>query len=540
VRFGAREREARLLDVVGGLGADLELAQLLQRIVAAACWLVDARYGALGVLGDDRLLAEFVHDGIDAETVAAIGHLPEGHGVLGVLISDPQPLRLRELAKHAASVGFPPNHPPMHNFLGVPVLVRGQVWGNLYLCEKDSAEEFTADDEQLVIALAAAAGSAIANTRLYEEVTRREQSLSALQSISTALLSGADPDEVLHLVAAYARDIPEADTAAIVLPSDNPGELIVEIAIGEGGAELKGLTIPLDSSIAQHVLASGSPVAVAAAEADPRAYRPMVEALGAGPMLFVPLWLQGKPFGVLEIARRKGRAPFNQANVPLLQSFATQASIALEYARSQLASQKLTLLEDEQRIARDLHDSVIQDIFAIGLSVQGAAMMATDRVLQERLYKAVDDLDGTIRGIRTAIFGLRGGLVAAGGVREEVKEVLTELAAAHGLQPRLHLDGVLDARVGADLRGHLIATLRECVSNAGRHANGTRVDVYLEATASELVLRVVDDGVGMPERMDRRSGVANIEARAAALGGSATFRPGVRGGTQVEWRVPLD
>jgi signal transduction histidine kinase len=540
VQYGAGEREARLLDVVGGLGADLELEQVLQRIVIAACWLVDARYGALGVLGEERLLTEFVHEGIDDETVAAIGHLPEGHGVLGVLIKEPQPLRLRELAKHAASVGFPPNHPPMHNFLGVPVLVRGEVWGNLYLCEKQSADEFTPDDEELVIALAAAAGSAIANTRLYDEVTRREQSLGALQSISTALLSGADPDEVLHLVAAYARDIPEADTAAIVLPSNNPDALVVEIAIGEGGAELKGLTIPLDRSIAQHVLTSGSPGALAAAEADPRAYRPMVEALGAGPMLFVPLWLQGKPFGVLEIARRKGRAPFNRSNVPLLQSFATQASVALEYARTQREFQRLSLLEDEQRIARDLHDSVIQDIFAIGLSVQGAAMMATDRELQERLYKAVDDLDGTIRGIRTAIFGLREGLAAAGGVREEVKTVLTELAAAHGLQPRLHLDGVIDARVGAELRGHLVATLRECVSNAGRHADATRVDVYLEATRSELVLRVIDDGVGMPDQVERRSGIANIAERAAALGGSVTFRPGVRGGTQVEWRVPLD
>jgi signal transduction histidine kinase len=540
VQDAAREREARLLDVVGGLGADLELPQVLHRIVVAACWLVDARYGALGVLGEDRMLAEFVHDGIDAETVAAIGHLPEGHGVLGALIKEPHPLRLRELAQHAASVGFPANHPPMHNFLGVPVVVRGQVWGNLYLCEKRSAEEFTVEDEQLGVALAAAAGSAIANTRLYEEVTRREQSLSALQSISTALLSGADPDEVLHLVAAYARDIPDADTAAIVLPSNKPGELVVEIAIGDGDAEFRGLTIPLDRSIAQTVLATGSPIAVPAAEADVRVYRPIVEALGAGPMLFVPLWLQGKPVGVLEIARRKGRAPFRQAHVPLLQTFATQASVALEYARSQRESQKLNVLEDEQRIARDLHDSVIQDIFAIGLSVQGAAMMATDRTLQERLYKAVDDLDGTIRGIRTAIFGLRGGLAAAGGVREEVKTVLTELAAAHGLQPRLHLDGVLDARVGDELRGHLVATLRECVSNAGRHANATRVDVYLEAMQSELVLRVVDDGDGMPEQLERRSGVANVEERAAALGGGVTFRAGVRGGTQVEWRVPLD
>lgn len=535
----AREHEARLLDAVGGLAADLELAQVLQRIVAAACWIADARYGALGVLGEDHLLTEFVHEGMDDDTVAAIGRLPEGHGVLGALINEPQPLRLRDLAQHAASVGFPPNHPPMHNFLGVPVRVRGQVWGNLYLCEKRSADEFTADDEQLVIALAAAAGSAIANTRLYDEVTRREQSLSALQSISTALLSGTDPDQVLHLVAAYARDIPDADSAVILLPTAKRDELVVELVVGEGGAELRGMTVPLERSLAYHVLATGTPLAIAAAESDGRVYRPLVEGLHAGPMLFVPLWLQGEPFGILEIARHKGRVPFSTASVPLLQSFAAQASIALEYARAQQELHKLALLEDEQRIARDLHDSVIQDIFAIGLSIQAAAMSATDPELQARLFKSVDDLDGTIRGIRSAIFGLRGGLTAAGGVRDEVKTVLTELATAHGMQSRLHLDGVLDARIDDDVRSHLVATLRECISNAGRHADATTVNVYLEATRNELVLRVVDNGIGMPEQLSRRSGVANIEDRAAQLGGSATFGPGPRGGTQVEWRVPL-
>jgi signal transduction histidine kinase len=539
VQQGAREREARLLDAVGGLAADLELEQVLERIVVAACWMVDARYGALGVLGDDGLLAEFVHDGIDDETVAAIGHLPEGHGVLGALISEPHPLRLRELAKHAASVGFPANHPPMHSFLGVPVMVRGTVWGNLYLCEKRSADEFTADDEQLVIALAAAAGSAIANTRLYEEVTRREQSLGALQSISTALLSGADPDEVLHLVAAYARDIPEADAATILLPGEHAGELAVAVSVGENAAELKDFTLPLEGSIAQQVLTSGQPVAVVAAEADKRAYRPLIEHLGAGPMLVVPLWLQGNPFGVLEIARQKGRAPFSASTLPLIQSFATQASLALEYARAQRDLQRLSLLEDEQRIARDLHDSVIQDIFAIGLSVQGASLMASDPVLQERLQKAVDDLDGTIRGIRSAIFGLRGGLGATGGLRDEAKAVLTELAAAHGLSPRLHLDGILDARVGEDVRAHLIATLREAVSNTGRHAHANTVDVYLQATKTELVLRVVDDGIGMPAQLTRHSGIANMEERAAALGGTSTFGAGLRGGTELIWRVPL-
>jgi signal transduction histidine kinase len=534
-----RDHEARLLDAVGGLAADLELAQVLHRIVQAACEITDARYGALGVIGQGHHLTEFVHEGIDEATVAAIGRLPEGHGVLGVLIDEPAPLRLRELAKHAASVGFPPDHPPMSSFLGAPIHVRAEVFGNLYLCEKRSADEFTERDEQLVVALAAAAGSAIANSRLYEAGLRREQSLSALQGISTALLSGADPDEVLHLVAAHARDILGADAALLVLPGDTEDQLVVEVAVGRGSAGLRGIEVPRHDTLAGAVLDSGSAVALTDAAADPRVHKPLVDALGAGPMLCVPLSVQGRPFGIIEIARGKDGSPFDPASLPLLQSFATQASLALEHARSRLEVHRLQLLEDEQRIARDLHDSVIQDIFAIGLSIQGVALMTTDPAQEARLQKAVDDLDGTIRGIRTAIFDLSASVGRSSGVRAEVKTVLADLASAHGLRHQLRLDGIIEGRVTDDMRPHLIATLRETVSNAGRHANARVVEVFLEASGSELVLRVLDDGVGIPDAPSRRSGLANIEKRALELGGSATFARRPDGGTEVTWRVPL-
>lgn len=535
----AGEREGQLLAAVGGLASELKLDQVLQRIVSAACWLVDARYGALGVIGEDRLLVEFVHEGIDGETVAAIGRLPEGHGILGQLIDHPEPLRLRELAEHPASVGFPANHPPMCSFLGVPVLVRGEVFGNLYLCEKHPGGEFSEADERLVVALAAAAGSAIANSRLYDEVQRREASLTALQGIATALLAGTDPDQVLHLVAAHALDIVEADTAAIALPGSAGGSLVIAAAVGEGAEELRELEVPPEASITGEVLRTGRAVAVADAASEKGAYQPVVKVLVAGPAMFVPLWLQATPAGTLAVARRKGKQPFAAGSLPLLQSFATQASVALEYARAQRELHRMAVLEDEQRIAQDLHDTVIQELFAIGLALQGSIQLATDATLQHRLQRAVDDLDGTIRGIRTAIFGLTTSPRPLGGLRAEAMAVVAELAEAHGLDQRMHFDGPVEAEVGDDVRVHLIATLREILSNAGRHAGGTRIEVYLAASGGELVLRVLDDGVGMPAELARRSGLANIEQRALALGGTLRIQPGASGGTRLEWRVPL-
>ena len=534
----ASEREQRLLSAVGELAGDLQLAQVLQRIVTAACWLVDARYGALGVVGDDRLLVEFVHEGIDEATVAAIGKLPEGHGVLGLLIVEPEPIRLHDLADHRTSVGFPAHHPPMRSFLGVPVRVRGEIYGNLYLSEKQSDEQFTAADEQLVIALAAAAGSAIANARLYEEVQQRERSLTALQGIATALLAGTHPDQVLHLVASHARDILDADTAAIALPVTAGGSLVIEIVVGEGVDELRGTTVPLEASLSGEVLRTGKPVALADASANSTAHPPMVQAMGAGPMLFVPLWLQSKPFGTLAVSRLKGKQSFGERGLRLLQSFATQASVTLQYARAQQELRRMDILEDEHRIARDLHDSVIQELFAIGLALQGSTRLTSDPALQDRIQKAVDGLDGTIRDLRTAIFGLTADAPSRAGLRSEALGVVTELADAYGLRPRLHLEGALDTLISDQVRGHLIGTLREVVSNAGRHARATRVEVHLEVSGGEVVLRIVDDGVGMPAELDRRSGLANIEQRARSLGGQVLIGPGPSGGTQVEWRVP--
>ena len=534
---GALEREEHLLQALVGLAGDLELAQVLRRIVAAACRLVDARYGALGVVGADRLLTEFVHEGMDDDTVTAIGRLPEGHGVLGQLIDDPRPLRLADLADHDASVGFPAHHPPMRSFLGVPVLVRGEVFGNLYLCEKRGDDAFTDDDERQAVALAAAAGSAVANARLFEEVRRREASLTALQGIATALLAGSDPDDVLRLAAVHARDILDGDTAAVGLLGPSGSELRLDIVVGEGADELRGRRVPVEQSVSGEVLRTGRPVNVADAGADRRVQTPLVQVVRAGPMLVVPFWLQGRPFGTVVVARTKGRLPFGEADLRLLQSFAAQAGVALEYARAQRELGRLAVYEDQQRIARDLHDSVIQQLFAIGMTLQGSARLASDEVLRNHIQDAVDGLDTTIHSIRSTIFALDTG--PRDGLRTSAMAVLAELADTYGLEHRFQAGGPVDASVSDEVGIHVLATLREAASNVGRHARATRVDVALLVADGHLVLRVADDGVGMPPEPGRRSGLRNIDERARVLGGTLRTEPRPGGGTLLEWRVPL-
>jgi signal transduction histidine kinase len=366
----------RLLDAVLTVGSDLDLAAMLERIVQAAVDLVDARYGALGVLDDTReRLAQFITVGVDDETRAAIGRLPEGHGILGLLIVDAEPLRLPDLHEHPDSYGFPPHHPPMRSFLGVPILVRDEVFGNLYLTDKTSAEVFTDVDEELVVGLAAAAGVAIENARLHARV------------------------------------------------------------------------------------------------------------------------------------------------------------------------QELALLEDRERIARDLHDSVIQRLFAIGLSLQGAAgLIGTDPgAAVGRVEGAIDDLDLTVKQIRSAIFGLepltRG---AESGVRNQVLELVRDSGAALGFEPTVLFDGPVDSSTSDGLAVDLLATLREALSNVARHARAGRVDVTVAVDAAGLLLRVADDGVGPPvPDQPRGHGLDNMAARAGRRGGSFDIGPATSNGTVVEWRVPI-
>ncbi|MCP2259106.1 GAF domain-containing protein [Streptoalloteichus tenebrarius] len=568
-----RDRLQGLLDAVLAVAAGLELDTTLRRIVTAATELVDARYGALGVLGPGGGISRFVHVGIDEETRAKMGDLPQGRGLLGQLIHDPRPLRLADLTAHRASVGFPPHHPPMRTFLGVPVLVREEVFGNLYLTEKREGE-FTADDEVVVRALAAAAGIAVDNARLFEQTRLRQRWLEASSEITTELLSGAATEDALRLIARRALELARADCAVIVLrgPGAGPGAGPGRVAASAGDPDTDALDSPVAANLplVSEVLTGGAPVLssdlLADAEPDLDPDRPDSPApddvdgdedcgdgdggqphplAGWGPALAVPLVSDragasatGVPAGVVLALRRRGGEPFLPGEVPLLASFADQAAIALELAAKHHAQRELDVLADRDRIARDLHDHVIQRLFATGLGLQGTLRRSADPEVRRRIQQAVEQLDQTVREIRTSIFDLH---TPAGAeetsLRRRLLDVVSEASAGGDMTPAVRVSGPVDTLVPPELGQHAVAVLREAVSNAVRHGRASTVDVIVDA-GDDLVLEVVDDGVGIDPAV-ARSGLRNLEQRATECGGTFTVRPEPGGGTRLRWQAPL-
>jgi len=537
--LATQERLRALLDAVVVVGSDLDLRSVLERIVASACRLSGARYGALGVIGRDRGLVEFITHGITPEEHAAIGPLPQGRGILGLLIDEPRPIRLRSLGDHAKSYGFPPNHPPMTTFLGVPVRVRDQVFGNLYLTEKTSGGEFTAEDEELVVALAAAAAVAIDNARLFEQARRRQAWLEASAEISSALLGEVDKAAALKLVARLAREVSGAHVAAIVLADpDNPErDPVVEIVEGGGLEELAGVRLPRADSIVGEVIATGRHELIEDLERTGRGLRPAGVDLDLRQVLLVPLGAREALLGALLVGwGRDELADGLDEDVPLVRGFAAQAALALERVRAQEERERLLVLEDRDRIARDLHDVVIQRLFGVGMSLQTAAQMAARPELAERLKTAVDDLDQTIRDVRMAIFQLhhRPGRAE---LRDAITAEIEEARKVLGFAPRLAVSGPIEHGVPEDVRPHLLAVLREALSNAARHADARMVEVRLSVD-SEVVLTVTDDGRGIGDDVIE-SGLRNMRQRAEALDGRCSVLPGPAVGTVVEWRVPV-
>ncbi|MFD4209317.1 GAF domain-containing protein [Micromonospora tulbaghiae] len=530
----SRERLRALLDAVVGIGSDLDLRSTLQRIVQSACELAGAQYGALGVIGPDRMLHDFIVHGIGPELHAKIGELPHGRGVLGLLIDEPKPLRMPDITKHPKSYGFPPNHPPMHSFLGVPVRIRDHVWGNLYLAEKQGATEFTEDDEEIVVALAAAAGVAIENARLYALAHRRERWLAAAAEITSVLLGEVRRTDALTLVARRAREVAEAELALVLLYDEDEAQFTVEVVDGADPVtrELVGAVLPAaETSFAASVTQGRHDQVDDLAAAAPWP-RPVV----AGPAVVSPLAAADALHGVLVIGYRPDHGPAADDDLALLASFAGQAALAMERARGQEERELLVVLEDRERIARDLHDVVIQRLFATGLQLQSGAMNARPEAAK-RINQAVDDLDATIRDIRRTIFELRTPMSAA--LRTEIREAIEVAAESLGYRPDLELVGPIDSAVPEDLRPELTAVLREALSNAVRHAHADRVSVRVRVDAGRVEITVTDDGVGCdPEAA--RSGLVNLRERAERLGGEFTLRRAEPRGTEVRWSVPLD
>ena len=533
----SQERLRGLLDAVVAIASDLSLSGVLQRIVRVACQLSGARYGALGVLGSgpDRRLQEFVTHGLTEAQRARIGDLPRGHGLLGLIIDEPEPVRLNSIGDHPQSYGFPPNHPPMGTFLGVPIRTRENVFGNLYLTEKQGGSGFTEEDEELVVALAAAAGVVIENARLYEEAARRRRWLEAAAEITAALLGDVARTDALQLVADRALEVAEADVAVVTLMRDNPRRLVIEVVAGPVDEQLVGTSVAIEGSLSGQVVATGERLVVD--DLATAGGREIGEGWpDLGPAMLLPLVTAGEVAGVLSVAWARERAHvFYTKDVGLPATFAEQAALALQVARAQEDRALLAVFEDRDRIGRDLHDLVIQRLFAIGLTLENAARLSTRPEVAQRITNAVDDLDATIKDIRRTIFELSAP-PGSTDIRAELRSTLAVVAPALGFEPRLQTAGPVESVVPDQVRPHLLAVLREALSNVARHAGATSVDVRLEA-GDTVVLTVVDDGKGIVLG-DRESGLRNMRERAAGLGGSFDVRPGDGGGTTLVWEVP--
>jgi signal transduction histidine kinase len=527
-----------VLAAVAGIGGQLEPSAVLRRIVAAAVELTGARYGALGLVGEDGRLSGFVPVGMEPGQIEQIGHWPEGRGLLGELICHPGPLRLRDLAAHPSSAGFPPGHPPMRSFLAAPVLIRDEFFGHLYLTDKQGGADFDARDEELLAAVAGAAGLAVENARLRAEARRHEQWQRATAEVTQQLLAADEPRDVLALVTQHALEISAADVVTLGLPDADGGQIVVTNASGFGADKMIGLSAPAGGSLSGLVMASGERLAVADFETDERVADPVRRLARLGPAVAVPLGVPGDVRGVMVAARRSGSQPLPPAAVEMVTTFAVQAGIGLKLAEHRRDAQRIALLADRDRIARDLHDLVIQRLFATGMSLEGGMPLMPEGEGADRVRRAVDELDGTIGDIRSTIYTLQARDEAGGPeLHERILAVAQEMTDALGFTPWLRIDGPLDARVPARIAEDVLAVVREGLSNAARHARAGQVDVVITA-GDYLAIVIQDDGTGLPPG-GPRSGLANLARRAAELGGGLTAEAGPGGGTRLEWRVPL-
>ncbi|MCW2784053.1 MAG: hypothetical protein JWP74_570 [Marmoricola sp.] len=539
---GARDERARwelLLDAVVTIGADLSLDRLLSRIVTAASRLAGADYAALGVIGQsvEHPLRTFVHHGVTEDQVVEIGELPTGHGLLGLIVDHPEPLRLHDIAEHPASSGFPPHHPPMGSFLGVPVRIRDLVFGNLYLTEKANGEDFTEQDERIVVALAAAAGVAIENARLYEQAEQRQRWLEATAEINGLLVRSSSDQDALQVVADRVRDLSGADLSWVVAGPDD-AHLRIEVVSGAEVDRDAMASWSMDRSLAREVARSGKPLTVTDMASDPRATTMDVIAGWPvlGPAIVVPFGHGVGVEGALAIAWTPANASgFVGVDAALPASFAEQAALALQVIRSRADQQQLAVFQDRDRIGRDLHDLVIQRLFAVGLGLESVARLTDKPAVAERLGLAIDDLDATIKDIRRTIFAL-GALDEAADIQAEVTRMVERSAATLGFRPTLTFEGPIRSLINDATAPEVLAVLGEALSNAARHAHASAVTVVL-SVGQDVSLEITDDGAGIsPGAVE--SGLRNMRHRAQKHGGACVIGPGPSGGTTVHWSIP--
>lgn len=538
--LAARDQMEQLLRVIVEIGSDLDLEATLHRIILAARELTSAPYGALAVRDPEGTLLSFVHGGMDPDTVGRIGHLPVGKGVLGVSLVETPALRLDDLTMHPAAVGFPEHHPPMRAFLGVPITIRGTVFGSLYLTHVDPERVFSESDEFAARALAFAAAVAIDNARVFERERTSVKWMEASREITTALLANTEGVlRPLQLIAERACALTEAEQAIVLvpvdadLPPDQTDTLVVSAAVGVHAAEVIGQRVPVDGSTTGEVFRSGQPQITESLSYPIRAFTDV----GQRSAIVMPLRAHDESSGVIALARGAYQQPFAASDLDLVEQFATQAAIALMLASGQDNERQLTILGERERIAHDLHDHVIQRLFATGMDLQGTLARARSPEVAARLNRTLDDLQTIIEEIRTTIFRLKSTAVTDGNFRQQLQQVIADLTENRDIVTTVRMDGPMSAIAG-ELAEQAEAVATEAISNAIRHSGASRLTVEVVA-ADMFTLTITDNGCGVPDDNRRRSGLANMAHRADQLGGTCEITTPPDGGTRVYWAAPL-
>lgn len=539
--LAARDQMEHLLRVIVEIGSDLDLEATLRRIILAARELTSAPYGALAVRDPEGTLLSFVHAGIDAETVSKIGHLPVGKGVLGISLVETPSLCLDNLTRHPDAVGFPEHHPPMRAFLGVPITIRGVVFGSLYLTHDEPGRVFKEADEFAAHALAFAAAVAIDNARVFERERTAVKWMQASREITTALLSGIESrQQPLQLIAERACALTESEQAIVLVPSDAdlPADeteiLVVSAAVGQHADKVIGQRVPVDGSTSGGVFRSGKPLITESLRYPIQAFSDV----GQRSAIVMPLRAHDQTAGVIALARDAYQQPFDEGDLDLVGQFATHAAIALMLASGRENARQLTILSERERIAHDLHDHVIQRLFATGMDLQGTLARARSPEIAKRLNRTLDDLQAIIEEIRTTIFQLKLPGGSDGGFRHRIQGIIADLTEDRDIVTTVHIDGPMSTIEG-ELAEHAEAVATEAISNVLRHSGASRLTVEVSA-ADMFSLIISDDGCGVPPDNSRHSGLANMARRAERLGGTCEIgKAPDLGGTRVCWTVPL-
>ncbi len=534
-----RDQMGQLLRVAIEIGSDLDLDATLHRIVDAAMRMTGARYGAIGVWASDDTLSSFIYGGVDSDTTRRIGHLPVGKGVLGVLRDRSEPLRLNDLTRHPDAVGFPEHHPSMRAFLGTPITIRGAVYGGLYVTDDRAEIGFSAADEVTVCALASAASVAIDNARLFEQARASARWTTASRTIMASLLSEEPQDRPLQLIAQRAMELTEAEQGIVLVPvepskaDEEVGYLVVSAAVGKYADEVLGQLIPIHDSTTGGVFQSGQPLIT-------DRFRRPIQAftdVGERPAILMPLRSDGGTLGVIAVARNAGQSPFDAPYLDLVRDFADHAAIALTIAAARDRTQLLTVLADRERIARDMHDQVIQRIFAVGLDLQGVVGRVHTQGVAQRISRCIDDLQGVIDEMRLTIFNLAHAHDKRGAFSRRLQEAIASLTESRTLVTSTRMSGPVNVVTG-DLADDAEAVVVEALSNAVRHSGATSITIAV-TVGDDLTLDIRDDGCGISEDNLRESGLANMTQRARKHSGACAISTPPDGGTLVSWHAPI-